>query len=663
MYQLIDDKITITVNDWIAAGLTSNQLKKDSCNGLLSIHRRGVNGNTLIDVESIRRPERMKIIENVFGKAQQLRNVNKPIYSIEIDTLAREFYCRHEDLSPEKISELTNRASIFNALRDGMKRQIEARAASGHRLPRQEFWQTMLVWHGEKSNELGVASFSNVRSLERAFKRYCKEGYAALLHGGRGNDLHRKVSVKIENLLLALWRTHDKPFVDRVHELYTQFIYGTEEFLDRETGEVYRPEDCRHIDKAGNEKPLEISVATVWNYLKDVVNETAVYADRNGNFDYINTKRPKHHRKLGRYSLSKVSMDDAVLSRKSVRGWIGKYLAVDVVSGYWFRPAYVLGKPDTGTVYEAFRNMFCELDALGLPVPGELEVEYHLMQHIGWLNEVFPFVRFCESPTEKRAEHAIKALKYGTAKNAGHTNGRWYGKHEAYRAIRNKVDGDYIDPVYQPQTIIADDLADIEAHNNALHPLQKTYQGMTRRQVFLSQMNPDLRPIDKRVLYKFTGNETKTSIYNNDYCPVNNEEFELATFDSLDRLKPNNYEVTAYWLPNNDGSVDEVYLYQGDNYIGKAVNRLQTSYNENRIEQTDEDEAKKLHQHKRLAQFDKKVKERRLKIPKIRRMKAEQSAAIAAVPVDIIETVQPKGYEHDEFTDDVDFSTLAKHIL
>ena len=85
-----------------------------------------------------------------------------------------------------------------------------------------------------------------------------------------------------------------------------------------------------------------MSEATVWNYLKDVTNNTAVFADRNGNFDYVNRKRPKHRRKLGRFSLSKISMDDVALSRKSVGGnGCINTSPVDVVSGYWFQPAYV----------------------------------------------------------------------------------------------------------------------------------------------------------------------------------------------------------------------------------------------------------------------------------------------------------------------------------
>lgn len=661
MYQDIDNTIAITVNDWLKAGLTENQLWKDSRCGLLKILRRGINGETTIDVKSIKRRERMAVIEAAYGKVNA-HDGKKSLYSVEIDTRARAFYSAYTKpdgtgLMPDKISEYTSRASIFNALRDGMRKQIEARARNNKRLKMGDFWREKLVWHTDMAIEYGVPVFSNERSLERAFKEYLKGGYAAIIHKAIGNDSARKVSTSAENLLLALWRTNDKPFVDRVHELYIEFVAGSNELFDRETGELYRPEDFRYKGKA-----LEISRATVWNYLKEVVNNTAVYSDRNGNFDYANSRRPKQHRKPGQYSLSKISMDDVALSRKSIRGWVYKYMAVDVVSGYWFRPAYVVGKPTHATVYESFRNMFCELLELGLPMPGELEVEHHLMKDLDWLNKAFAFTRFCQSPTEKRAEHSIKALKYGAAKSEGHTRGRWYAKHEAYRSVRNKVDGDFIEPEYQPQTVVADDLADIVKHNNELHPLQRTYPKMTRRDVFLKNYNPNLKPIEKQLLYRYIGNETETSIYNNDYCPVANEEFELTDFDALKRMKPNSKQIMAYWLPEESGSINKVYLWQGDTYIGEALNRRLFDYNECAIERTDEDKEAMLHQNKRLSKFDKTIRERRAEIPKVGRVKAETSAAIVSAKVDIVETEQPMGYDEDECLT-TDYAALAKQQL
>lgn len=665
MYQVIDNVLTITVNDWCNAGLSYDTFKNDSKRGALSVYGRGKNGNTRIDVYSIKRPERLAVIESALGKIPSKSEVEKEsrktIFRFELDPDARPEllkYRKHDGspLLPEQLEKYVNRASIFLSVQKGFEKHAAARAKIGKRPNMSNFWAAATDWAMEQASQYPWMPLGNPRSFERAFKRYKKGYYSTLINENMGNDAARLVSKSTENLFQAIWRMNDKPFITRVHELYHEFVSGTQILFDKETGEQFDPETFRHKGRA-----IEVSVATVWNYLKDVVNETAVYASRNGNFDYVNKKRPKQHRKPGRYSLSKISMDDVALSRKSTRGYVYKYIAVDVVSGYWFRPAYVVGKPGHNTVIEAFRNMFCELSEMGMPMPGELEVEHHLMKDLDWLNELFPFVRFCNSPTEKRAEHAIKAFKYGISKKEGHTRGRWYAKHEAFRSIRNKVSGDFIDPVCQPQTLVADDLSDVEKHNNELHPLQKTYPGMTRKQVLMLNVNPMLKEIEHWHLYQFIGNETETSIYNNDYCPVSGEKFELVKFESLKHLKPNNTSVKAYWMPEEDGSIEKVYLYQGDTYIGEALNRSGFAYNECTIERTDEDKANMLHQNKRLAKFDKFVKDEQVDIPKLGRMDAKETEELASVEVKIIETEQPKGYEEDEFSD-MDFSAYMSDI-
>lgn len=650
MYQNIDGTITISVNDWCRAGLTYKQFNHDSNRGFLKIFRRGIHGNTLIDVRSIKRPERLRAIEDAYGKLET--EAPKSIYHMEISAGARSFFINYRKpdglpLEPEQIEEYVNRASILEAIKRGMEKQIEARAKAGKRLKKGKFWEAARDWYLEQIETYPCPPISNPRTLERLFKEFLKGGYEAIIHKNVGNDAARLVSVPMERLLISLWRTNDKPFISQVHQLYLDFVAGSKELFDKSTGEVFHPEDFRHKGRA-----LEISEATVWNYLKNVVNETTAFPDRNGNFEYMNTRRPKHHRRLGRYSLSKVSMDDVCLSRKSVRGWVYRYIAVDVVSGYWFRPAYIVGKPSHDTVLESFRNMFCELNELGLPMPGELEVENHLMKDLDWLNELFPFVRFCQSSTEKRAEHKIKALKYGTSKRNRHTRGRWYAKHEAWRTVRNKKSGDFIEPEYQPQTIIADDLADIEEHNNELHPLQKTYPGMTRKEVFIQNFNPTLKPIDNWYLYRFIGNETQTSIYNNDYCPVQNEEFELKDFNSLKRLKANNTEITAYWLPDEEGAIKEAYLYQGETYIGEAVNRADYAYNECAIERTDADEDAMLHQNKRLAKYDSFFKHEKSALHNIEYQDIEITREMLDVETDVIpDTPEPElcNYEDLDF--------------
>jgi hypothetical protein len=667
MYQETDNILLITKSDWLEAGLTDNMLKKDSAQGLLKIARRGINGNTQIDVRSIKRPDRLKAIEAILGKVQADRKENIFDQELKPDTEARIYYMRFETseglpLSAEKIEEYTNQASILTAILNGMKRQVATLAKHGKRLKMGEFWQLAVDWYLEKLETYPCPAIGNARHLERVFKKLFNGNeihYGSLIHGNQGNDAARKVSASLEKLLVAIWRTNDKPFINVVHERYLEFVTGSRIIFDKETGEQFNPDDFRHKDRA-----MEVSVATVWNYLKDIVNETTIYADRNGNFDYMNKMRPKQKRKLGNFSLSKISMDDVVLSRKSNKGWIAKYIAVDVLSGYWFRPAYVIGKPDIGNVYECFRNMFIELSELGLPQPGELEIEHHLMKHIDWLPDVFPYVRFAKSATDKRAEHAIRAFKYGVSKKEGHTHGRWYAKHEAYRVVRNKVDGDFVEPEYQPQAIVADDLSDIEKHNNQLHPLQKTYPGMTRRDVMIRNFNPDLKQIDKWYLYRYIGNETETSIYNNDYCKVQQMDFWLKDYNSLNRLKPNNREVTAYWLPEADGSIKTVYLYQGETYIGEAYNSNEFKYNEFAIERTGEDDANMLHQDKRNAKFDKMIRDNRAELPVVGYETQTQLTEREEITPEIIENTQPKNYDgYDDLDENEDWAAKAINSL
>lgn len=664
MYQYIDGACALSINDWIAAGLTYSQFKNDSHRGYLKVMQRGIHGETLILVDSIRRADRLRLIELAYGKA---KDTNTDIYAVVMDVAARQFYTtyQHADGTPldaAHVNEYVAKASLFTVMAKGLQTQRMARAKSGSRLIMKEWYQSMLVWYTQQcldqhSIAYGLNPYTNVRSFERAFQSYCNGGYSSLIHSGIGNDNARKVCKKLENLLLALYRTEDHPFVSRVLELYTEFISGKKELYDQSTGEVFRPRD---FIKPGSET---LSESTVWNYLKDVYGNTAIYADRNGNFEYNNSLRPKNHRHHGTYSLSKISMDDVALSRKAVGNkWVYKYMATDVVSQYIFRPAYILGKPTEQTVYESFRNMFCELSLMGLPMPGELEVEHHIMSNFQWLPQVFQFVRFCQSPTEKRAEHAIRRLKYGAAKDLGQTRGRWYAKHEAYKSVRFKINGDYPEQEFDPHQLIADDMAAIEAHNNELHPDQKRFPGKTRKQVLMENFNPNLQAIDKSYLYRFIGNKTDTSIRNNDYCQVACQRFELKDFACLQRLKPNNRTVTAYWLPDEEGNVNTVYLYQGETYIGEAENLENFTYNECAAERTAEDEAKMLHQAKRAAKFDRLIKERRQEIPRIGKINSDTARYIETVPVDIVieENEQPVNYDGDEFAD---YATQAINSL
>lgn len=661
MYQIEGNTVRINRRQWEEAGLSDTQLWNDSRSGKLRIYGRGEDSSIEFETDKLG-----------FSRLKQLglrangKEVRRDKIFVNIDFDARTFFDGYrkpngQPLCIEEVLEHTNCASILKGLKE-QKEAVEAnRQGFGVRkMSKGKMWEQMFELYTKSAIEYNCRQFSNVRYFERVFKRYCNEGCQSLISGKVGNDNTRVVSRRMENLFLAIYRMKGKPFVEQVHADYIAWVNGKEEIYDVETGEVFSPEEFR--DKSG--KPLEVSKGTIWNYLKDILNFTAVYQDRNGNFDYTDKMRPKNHRKPGQWSMSKITIDDVALSRQSIRGWIYKYQATDVVSGYIFRPAYIVGKPTEKTVEESLRNMFCECLELGLPIGGQLDAEHHLVEDMEWLKEIFPFVYFNPTAWSKRAEHINRQLKYGISKKNGHTRGRWYGRGEAYKSVRNKVKGDYVEPTCQPQTIVADDLNDIDEWNSQLHPMQKTYPGMTRRDVLLRFVNPNIVGVERWRLYRYIGNTDKCTICNNDYVKVANGEFELASFESLKQLKPNNYNVEAYWLPDADGSVSNVYLYQGDNYIGEAINREQYAYNENLIEQTTQDKANMLHQQMRAARFDKMISNRRAEIGKVGKMKVEQSQYIHELEAVLVENEQPKGYEiTEEWADNINYSNRAMESL
>ena len=153
------------------------------------------------------------------------------------------------------------------------------------------------------------------------------------------------------------------------------------------------------------------------------------------------------------------------------------------------------------------------------------------------------------------------------------------------------------------------------------------YPGMTRWDVLAGRQNPDLHPFDKTVLYRFIGNHTTTTIKQNMYCTVQYQQYRLPSPAEIEKLAPRNMKVDAYWLPDADGNVNEVYLYQNGEYI--CTCSLLERYNEATAEQTAADRAAYTEQAKYVSQFDKMMKDE--KIQKVVVMRSSDAREIEQV--------------------------------
>lgn len=620
---------------------------------------RGLGGYVLVEIATmpLRFQERIKL---KYGdmKEDVIRNWLGSHY--HIDAKAREFYTRFrfdngDTLPPEHIQEYTVNASVIEAVMHAMEDATFMRKAmKAGPVNWGELAGAISYYQAEFGHTLPVSS----NRFKKRVNDFKANGYESLISRKFMNQNRRKVTYDIERLLLSIDAQPEQPFNTTVWEQYNLFVQGELELYDPETGEVLNPADF--TDKDGN--PLVLSPATVANYLNNPKNKALRGKLHMSQWDFNNAYRPYHLRSIGEYSLSKVSLDDRDLPRPMKDGnRVKAYYAYDVVSGAVVGYAYNRYKT-TELFLDCMRNMFQTLDRNGMYIPAELEVEHHLVSDFAdglmQAGTVFPLIRWCNpgNSREKRAEHKNREKKYGVEKRTQVGIGRWYAKLEANRPKEEKVydekNNTYKVKTYSYEELVADDIRAIETFNAQPHPNQKRYPGMSRWDVLCAHQNPNLAPWDKAVLYRFIGQHTETTIRQNTYCTVMYNQYGLPSPEIIEKLEPRNYKVDAYYLPDADGTINEVYIYQNGRYI--ATCKPVARYNENTAEQTEYDKAAYTEQSKYVAQFDKMMKDGKIK--RVGILAKEEAKLITEVQAEAVPL--PAQAEEEDYSAYMDISAF-----
>lgn len=577
-----------------------------------------------------------------------------------IDAKAREFYTRFrfdngDALPPEHIQEYTVNASVIEAVMRAMEDATFMRKAmTAGPVNWGELAGAISYYQAEFGHTLPVSS----NRFKKRVNDFKTNGYESLISCKFMNQNRRKVTYDIERLLLSIDAQPEQPFNTTVWEQYNMFVQGDLELYDPETGEVLNPADF--TDKDGN--PLVLSPATVANYLNNPKNKALRAKLHMSQWDFNNAYRPYHLRSIGEFSLSKVSLDDRDLPRPMKDGnRVKAYYAYDVVSGAVVGYAYNRYKT-TELFLDCMRNMFQTLDRNGMYIPAELEVEHHLVSDFAdglmQAGTVFPLIRWCNpgNSREKRAEHKNREKKYGVEKRTQVGIGRWWAKLEANRPKEEKVydekNNTYKVKTYSYEELVADDIRAIRTFNAQPHPNQKRYPGMSRWDVLCAHQNPNLAPWDKAVLYRFIGQHTETTIRQNTYCTVMYNQYGLPSPEIIEKLEPRNYKVDAYYLPDADGTINEVYIYQNGRYI--ATCKPVARYNENTAEQTEADKAAYTEQSKYVAQFDKMMKDGKIK--RVGILAKEEAKLITEVQAEAVPL--PTQAEEEDYSAYMDISAF-----
>lgn len=610
------NKLCISSRELVDGGImTYDNYKKLNTRGRINVVRqgKGLGNYALVAVDSLPSAYKEKVEEQYpCGSDVLLKGWITSNYVVDQQAIAF-FNDRQKtgiDLTADKVREYVTNASVLNTCIklytrardtqklfggsynwDKMTRAIETlREAYGHTLPA-----------------------STLRFRKKAAE-YQKMGYACLISGKFGNQSARKVDHRTERLILSIACLPNKPFNSNVHEMYLSFVCGELDVYDPETGEIFNPDD--YTDPKG--EPRNLSESTVNNVLNNPKNKLLIEHSLASHTTFYHEQMPYMHRHAGLFSLSQVTMDDVDLTRKlkDTRQRVHAYYAYDVVSQCVLGASYAR-KKDQGLVVDCFRSMFRLIERHGWGMPAGIEVENHLMSEYkeGFLQAgvAFPFVHFCApmNSQEKYAE-AMNGAKKRSVIHKNHEGiGRFYGKgkwRQEYRKVFDENNDTYEDREYFSwEQLVAEDMKDNDEWNNTLHPNQKKYPGMTRWQVLEANINPTLQPYDKMMLSRYIGERVETSVRRNSTVRVANEDWWLSDTAVLEKLEPNNYRVTAFYLPGEDGRPQDVFLYQGDRFIDH-VERVET-FNRVMAEQTDDDKAKFEAQQKKVAKFTAYIKQ------------------------------------------------------
>jgi hypothetical protein len=632
--------LCLEYSDFVQPGICNAKGTYDSlkANKKIKVYGRGGNGSEiLIEYETLPNPYKLLVDEKYsgFGGVYEYMSSRPILKLVSTIPAARQFYATYTLATGASIPLGTQVQYARQAdWLEMMLRVLEDKCALKDilKIDVNTFWDKVIALHqvDKPVNPKLPVTYDTLRKKLNAYKA---EGYKALISRKFGNQNTRVVTPKIENLILSLYCMNHKPYLVEVCNKYRDFMKGQLQVVDMITGEVFDPQEFYVKGEA-----YVLGESTVDYYIKKPVNIATIDQQRMSRLQWKSKYHPHVMRKSPVYSFSKVTMDDVDIPFKDHTGGrpVKSYQIYDVASGAIIGKAFSRDK-NVELLREALRDMYQLILCNGWGMPLEIEMERHLTRNLmgkeikGAKHEaerkydeeyeaydveneeitldilsranLFKHVHVCMGTREKRAEHLIRSKKYQFQNKRPGFQGRFYA-----RLVTNRVNQDDNRIRYAYEQIIQNELDDIDAFNNSLHPKQEQYPGMTRWEVLESCQNPNTIKYPVHTVMPFIGHKVETSVRAG-YVEVQYNKYRLRDINDMNVLTSPN--VSAYYIPSEDG-IEKVYIYQEGKFISEC-SRMER-FQEAKAEQTEADQQNAQRQWGYQKSFDGLVKRKRAEL-------------------------------------------------
>lgn len=658
-----DDRTQEDRSESLAPILTYDNCKKHIQRGKLRVVRRGGGKGcpALIEYDSLPSELKERVNAKYPDASSELAYLHK-VYdeAFGYDHTARTYYMRtlarlNQALKQERLKELAeeytiNASVVQSVLRLKSNTRLYRKVRQGGIVS----WAMMADAISYYKDCYGHTLGTTPSRFAQWAKKWEAKGYDGLISAKFGNSNRTKINVDVAELVMRIARDPHRPYKTTVLEWYNEFLRGERTYYDFQTGEMYQPELYP-----------DLSERSIGNIIEQHNNAIRLSREVDTRHDYMNNTRPYVHRKKPLYSLSMISMDDRDLpikvrweytKEKTVRGAkqmvkveeitaLKIYLAYDVASSAIVGYAFARTKGHE-LLRGCLRSMYRTLIREGLGCPYEAQVEQHLVSDHkeGMMapGALFTEVTFlaAENSRAKFAENFNRVFKYSYEKRGLINVGRFYARERANRVKLGKTfDGDnnnYQQEVWEVDQAINLYHQIIEEYNHDLHPEQDLYPGKTRWQVLRECVHPKILPIDRLSLVRHLGYTVQTSI-SQGTLTAGGTEWAISGPEVMDKLQAQDNKVQAYWWEQEEGTISELHIWQGDRYIEQCQEVL--PYQVSKLERTASDLDLMGVEMGRVAVWDKYMSERRIAplgtiSSEVQRLAEEAEIKIVALPLE-----------------------------